>query len=87
MLARIVRYGYTIRLFNLGVALRFCPATTRGWLWRALFRRVPGNFVGPRGRGRKILIRRCGDEELFYEGRERILLGEGEAQAIRFCSC
>jgi hypothetical protein len=55
MLARMVRYGSTIRLLNLGIALRFCPATTRGWLWRALFRKVPGNFVGPRGRGRKIL--------------------------------
>jgi hypothetical protein len=85
MLARMVRYGSTILLLNLGVALRFCPATTRGWLWRAFFaefQEILWVLVVEAGKFWELeRLRRCGDEELFHEGRESIdiLLGEGRS--------
>jgi hypothetical protein len=39
MLARMVRYDSTIRLLNLGVSLRFCPATMRGGVQNGLLQK------------------------------------------------
>jgi hypothetical protein len=83
MLARMVRYGSTIRLLNLGVALRFCPATTLvgcGEPFFAEFQEILWVLVVEAGKFWELeRLRRSGDEELFHEGRESIdiLLGEG----------
>jgi hypothetical protein len=71
-------------LLNLGVVLRFCPATTRGWFF-AEFQEILWILVVEAGKFWELeRLRRCGDEE-GHEGPEHvdILLGEGRSPGFQ----